>query len=440
MKNYKVILWTHKLLTNGEFSVFLRITKDRKVKYISLGISALPEQWDEQFGRYNEKKKKGVLVHPNFIENNAFLNVQEIKAKDLINDFERNKIDWTLNQFEDAFLNRSKQGKVKPFIQNLVQTMRATDHNGNAECYQRTLHMLELFDKKFDQRYFSEIDIKYVRAFDVFLQMPRETVYTSKKGNTRVVQRKGNSGNSRRIIFKTLRAILNAAIESKEASQSTYPFGKGGFQVAKLGEETEKRYLPSAQLLKMKSDPEVELRESLQYAQKLFLISYFFYGMSFKDMANLKTENIKSLENGSYIVYKRTKTRHNKEAKAINIKLTEELQALINELCEIKKPVDNYLLPIVSIEGLTGETLYKHIKNRLKKFNGHLTTLAEKLNIENIHITSYVSRHTMAMTLQNNNVPREVISQILDHKDTRTTNTYLDSFSSNVIDEAVKVL
>ena len=64
MKNYKVILWTHKTLNSGEFSVFLRITKDRKVKYISLGISAFPEQWDEQFGRYNEKKKKGILVRP----------------------------------------------------------------------------------------------------------------------------------------------------------------------------------------------------------------------------------------------------------------------------------------------------------------------------------------------------------------------------------------
>ena len=162
MKNYKVILWTHKTLISGEFSVFLRITKDRKVKYISLGISALPEQWDEQFGRYNEKKKKGILVHPDFIENNAFLNVQEIKAKDVISDFDRNKIDWTLNQFEEAFLNRSRKGKVKPFFENLIKTLKETDHTGNAICYQRTLDMLELFDKNFDKKIFSEIDIKYL--------------------------------------------------------------------------------------------------------------------------------------------------------------------------------------------------------------------------------------------------------------------------------------
>jgi integrase len=39
-------------------------------------------------------------------------------------------------------------------------------------------------------------------------------------------------------------------------------------------------------------------------------------------------------------------------------------------------------------------------------------------------------RHTMAMTLQDNQVPREIISQILGHNDLSTTNTYLDSFAS----------
>jgi integrase len=438
MKNFKAILWTHKTLINGEFSVFLRITKDRKVKYISLGISAFPEQWDEPFGRFNVKKKKGFLLHPDFIENNALLNAQETKAKDIIDEFERNKIGWTLNQFEEAFLNRSKKGKVKPFLENIIQRMKDTDHTGNALCYQRLLDMLVIFDKNIEKKLFPEIDIKYVRALDTFLQMPRETVYTSKKGNKRIVQRNGCTGNTRRIYFKSLRAVLNMAIEAKEASPTTYPFGKGGFEVAKLGEETEKRYLPSDYLLKIKSThSEKEVNE---YARKLFLFSYFCYGMSFVDMARLTHENVKRLENGQYIVYKRHKTKNSKGAKAINIKLTDELQTLINELCGMKESVENYLLPIVTIEGLSGEKLYNHLKSRLKKLNSYLESMAIEFGISDINITSYVSRHTMAMSLQNNDVPREVISQILGHKDLKTTNTYLDSFNSNVIDEAVKVL
>ena len=106
----------------------------------------------------------------------------------------------------------------------------------------------------------------------------------------------------------------------------------------------------------------------------------------------------------------------------------------------MKEPVENYLLPIVTIEGLSGEKLYNHLKSRLKKLNSYLESMAIEFGISDINITSYVSRHTMAMSLQNNDVPREVISQILGHKDLKTTNTYLDSFNSNVIDEAVKVL
>lgn len=68
--------------------------------------------------------------------------------------------------------------------------MKDTGHTGNAICYQRTLDMLELFDKNFHNKIFSEIDIKYVRALDVFLQMPRETIYTSIKGNKRIVDEK----------------------------------------------------------------------------------------------------------------------------------------------------------------------------------------------------------------------------------------------------------
>ena len=157
-------------------------------------------------------------------------------------------------------------------------------------------------------------------------------------------------------------------------------------------------------------------------------------------MAGLTADNIKRLENGQYLVYKRHKTKNSKAAKAISIKFTEELQTIISELSTVKQPVDHYILPIVTVEGLTGEKLYNHLKTRLDKLNTYLEKMAKEFGIDDINLTSYVSRHTMAMTLQNNEVPREVISQILGHKDMETTNTYLDSFNSNIIDEAVKVL
>ena len=54
-------------------------------------------------------------------------------------------------------------------MDNLITTLKETNHIGNANCYKATLHMLELSDKKFKDKVFAEIDIRYV-AFDVFLQ------------------------------------------------------------------------------------------------------------------------------------------------------------------------------------------------------------------------------------------------------------------------------
>lgn len=434
MAKFKIFLRTFDVKNDGTSPICLRIAKNGQKKFIGLNTYATPNQWDENYGRFIKDKR----VNPNHDKYNAYLNEQETKAEKIIKEFESNKIDWTLNQFEEAFLNHSKKGKIQPFMLNLISTLKSTGHTGNAVNYQSTLDILEIFDKNFSKKLFSEIDIKYIRAFDVFLQTPRETVYTSPKGNTRVVKRSGCSGNTRRIYFKSLRSVLNKAIEANEASPATYPFGKGGFEIAKLGEETEKRYLPSEYLLKIKST--TSTKEVNEYARKLFLFSYFCYGMSFVDMALLTSNNIKRFENGLYITYKRHKTKNSPGAKPINIKLTDELQSLISDLCSYKKPVENYLLPIVTVENLEGEKLYNHFKSRLKKFNTYLADLATEFDIEDINLTSYVSRHTMAMSLQNNEVPREVISQILGHKDLKTTNTYLDSFNSNIIDEAVKVL
>lgn len=434
MKSISIILYKSTLLKSGEHPVVLRITKDRVRKFISLNLSATPDQWNDEFSQFKKDKR----INLDYEKNNAYINRQFLKAKDVIDEFDRNKIDWTLNQFEESFLNRAKKGKVKPFFVNHIQVLKNTGHIGNGKNYERALSIIEIFDKKFDKRLFSEIDIKYVRDFDAFLQTPRESICKWKNGTTRIIQRKGCCGNSRKGYMKQLRSILNLAIEAKEASRSTYPFGKGGFEVAKLEEETEKRYLPSDYLNKIKSA--TALSENLHFARLVFLFSYYCYGMSFVDMAHLTPNNIKRLENGQYIVYKRQKTKYSKKSKSISIKLTDELQTFINDLCSIQVPVENYLLPIVSRKGYTGETLYKHIHNRLYNINGNLDEMAKVLGIDDINITSYVSRHTMAMTLQNNGVKRELISQILDHKDMKTTNTYLDSFANSEIDEAVKVL
>ncbi|KAA6344886.1 hypothetical protein EZS27_007532 [termite gut metagenome] len=277
---YKFILLPYNERKDGTLSVSLRITKDRKRKYFKTGLVAAPEQWDEEQGRYLNSKK----INPKYKEYNAKLSELEVRINNVLRDFEINRIDWTLNQFEDAFLNHSKKGNIYNYFTNHIKTLKETNHVGNAICYNATLHLLELFDKKFSSKVFPEIDIKYVKNFDVFLQ------------------KRGCSGNTRKYYMKALRAILNKAIQDKEASESTYPFGKGGFNVASLEEETVKRYLPIDCMEKIKSS--AMENQTLEFTRRLFLFSYYCYGISFIDAALLSKRNIIRYNGGDYIVYK----------------------------------------------------------------------------------------------------------------------------------------
>ena len=401
------------------YAIWLVVRKNNKRKVMALGIYAEPHQWNDKLEMFVTDKRVPKL-HPDRIYLNEWLTQKKSEILRIIADFDANKIDWTLNQFEQEFFHYSNKGNVKEFFENLIQTYKDTNHIGNANCYSRTLHVLELFDEKLPERVFPEIDIKYVKSFDVFLQK-REC-----------------KGNTRKFYFKTLRAVLNKAIQDGEASETTYPFGKGGFSISSLEEETTKRYLPHDSMLKLKTT--VMDNAVLERTRRLFLFSYYCYGISFIDAALLTKKNIIRYNGGNYIVYKRNKTKEAKKVKPIQIKITSEIQELIDWFSDNTLLIEDYLLPIVSIAGYKGEQLYNHIRSRFGRNNKNLTNLAQALEITDMKLTSYVSRHTMAMTLQDNQVPREVISQILGHSDLATTNTYLDSFTSSVIDEAVKVL
>ncbi|MDM8207286.1 site-specific integrase [Bacteroides gallinaceum] len=401
------------------YAIWLVVRKNNKRKVMALGIYAEPHQWNDKLEMFVTDKRVPKL-HPDRIYLNEWLTQKKSEILRIIADFDSNKIDWTLNQFEQEFFHYSNKGNVKEFFENLIQTYKDTNHIGNANCYSRTLHVLELFDEKLSERVFPEIDIKYVKSFDVFLQK-REC-----------------KGNTRKFYFKTLRAVLNKAIQDGEASETTYPFGKGGFSISSLEEETTKRYLPHDSMFKLKTT--VMDNAVLERTRRLFLFSYYCYGISFIDAALLTKKNIIRYNGGNYIVYKRNKTKEAKKVKPIQIKITPEIQELMNWFSANTLLVEDYLLPIVSIAGYKGEQLYNHIRSRFGRNNKNLANLAKVLEITDVKLTSYVSRHTMAMTLQDNQVPREVISQILGHSDLATTNTYLDSFASSVIDEAVKVL
>ena len=418
-------------LKDGSYPVALVIRKEKQRKMIYLGISAailearkkdgskeIKSQWNETYHRYELDGRKE--LHPDRFKLNGWLDELSGRCEELLKDFDKKKVDWTLNQFESALLNKSKKTGVESYFSEHIDKLSRAGKIGNKACYENCLHILKEYDSRFGKLIFNELDLKYIKDFHDYLQIERK-----------------NKGNTIKYYMKTLRSLLNKAIKDGEASATTYPFGKNGYSVAELAQETEKRYLPSEYLEKLKTAELDSYTKS--WARNLFLFSYYCQGMSFVDMANLTTKNILVFEGGKYIAYRRQKTE-SKSAKIIRIKITEHVQGLLYWFRDNTHLIEGYLLPIVSKDGFEGQELYDHIRNRFKKLNIHLKKLAEELKFEGVKLTSYVSRHSYAMRLKNSGIPEDVISEALGHKDLATTKVYLDSFGNDEIANANEYL
>ena len=160
--------------------------------------------------------------------------------------------------------------------------------------------------------------------------------------------------------------------------------------------------------------------------------------MSFIDEAMLTKNNINTFGAEEHIVYKRQKTQNAKNAKPIKIPVTPAIKEQLEWFKANTTLTGNYLLPVITRD-YEGEQLYDHIRTRYQRLNNNLKKLGKILGIEK-NLTTYVSRHTMAMTLQGNDVSRETISAVLGHRDIKTTMTYLDSLSQNVLDRVAMLL
>ena len=430
MASFKFSLYSGNVSQKG-CPIKLVVRKNNERKVIALNLYAHSHQWDEELQRYKTGKNKE--LHPDRNKNNEYLSRKEVQILDMLGEYDRLKIDWTLNQFEEMFLHKSHQANVCDFFTNLIKNLKETGHDGNAECYQRTLDMLSLFDSQFNKRIFGEIGVKYVNAFDIFLQKPRNTEY---KRGKRTITRKGCCGNTRKYYHKALRAAYNKAISVGDADERFYPYGKGKFEVNKLTEVTAKRYLSNNYIEIIKSTPCKPT--TLEIARRLFLFSYYCHGISYIDMAQLSTKNIYEIENEKYIVYKRYKLRHNKSAKHMYIKITAELESIVDWFKYNTLLTANYLTPCITRD-YEGAKLYEHIKNRRGRYNDALKEVAKELSFS-INLTTYVSRHSVAMRLRNNDVSIDKIAQVFGHNDVATTSIYLDSFENKLIDEVVEVL
>lgn len=398
MASTKLLLYESKTLKNNEHPVVIRIIKDRKMKYISLGFSTIPAFWD------GNQLLKGYV---NFKKANHIIQKKKLQLDDIVLDLENGNKDYSLEELERRFLGSVEKITVFNYCDQFIDRLVETKKIGNATVYKDLLRTLKKFRKNKDL-YFSDINYNFLVSYEEdFLK-------------------NGVSENSISVYMRTLRSLMNKAIKEGCCKEEDYSFKK--YKVSKLSTQTQKRAISKDEMLKV-IDYEAEVGTSVWHSKNYFLFSFYNIGMNFKDMALLKWSTLLN----DRIMYIRAKT-----GKHYDIKIQPRTQEILNFYSSGNEYTDDYVFPILNPQiHKTPQSIKDRINKINKRVNKDLKKIALAVGIKATHsITHYVARHSWASIQKQNGTGTSVISESMGHDSEKTTQIYLQSFVHEVLDEA----
>ncbi|MDL2304846.1 site-specific integrase [Bacteroides sp. OttesenSCG-928-D19] len=393
-----ILCYRSKTLSNGEHPLMIRVCKDGKKKYQSLGISVKPEFWDfkKNQPKRNCPNKEAILL---------LINQKTNEFSNQIVEFKTTNKDFTTAILVEKVNKPVISKTVKQVFDEQIERLFTEKRRGYALSHKQVLNSLLEYNKHLDI-YFSDIDVAWLRKYETWLRS--NNISTNTIG----------------IRFRTIRAVYNIAIKESIVKAEYYPFND--YNVSKLKQETVKRSISKEEILSVIS---YSCNDGLytKLAIDLFTFSYLIAGINFVDMAYLTKENIID----GRLAYFRRKTN-----KLIKAPLQDKAMEIIASYQDNDNP---YLFPILNSFHKTEQQKANRVHKVITKVNKRLKEIGKELNIP-IDLTTYVARHSYATVLKRSGVSTSIISESLGHSSEKVTQIYLDSFENSQIDEAMKNL
>ena len=395
MTTVEVVCYKYKPLRNGELPLKIRVTKDRKVRYVSLGVSTKPEHWD-----FKKNQPKADCPNREYIEKLIANRISEIKAT--IVELKAEERDFTATSLLQKIDTKSSSLSIAEIFLEHLKFLQSCKRTGYMLSIRQTYNSLLKFNGTLDIP-FSEIDVNWLRRYEGWL-------------------RKSNkSENTIGIRFRNLRMIYNKAIEKGAVKKELYPFDS--YKVSKLHKETIKRAIVKDDIKRV-LNYNVNGRDFYtSLAIALFSFSYYMGGINFVDMAYLQGSNIID----GRLVYYRKKT-----SKLINLPMNHEAMEIISRY---NTGLTGYIFPILSFAHNTEQMKLNRLHKVSTEVNKALKLIGQELGLP-IKLTTYVARHSFATVLKRAGVSTSIISESLGHSSEKITQIYLDSFENSQINEA----
>ena len=400
-----------------EGGLYFQIIHNRIVRQLNTDYKVFAEEWDAE--------SESVVVNGSL--SNLLLGIQERLAWDVarlekvVRSLETERRRFTADDVITMFHKLTKESSLFTFMHGVIAQLKQLGKVRTSETYTATLKSFMAFRDEQD------VPLDGISS-DMMLMYEAH------------LKARGVRMNTISFYMRNLRAVYNRAVE-KGLTQPNNPFR----HVYTGVDKTVKRAIP-IKAIKALKELDLSMKPSLDFARDMFLFSFYTRGMSFVDIAYLKKTD---LQNG-ILTYRRRKT-----GQELSIKWEKCMAEIIAKYPENKT---DYLLPIIKEEGngrnsvshqacLNGRVVTDEGKanerrqydNTLHLVNYRLKELSTMLKLQR-PLTMYVARHSWARAAKAKNVPLSVISEGMGHDSEATTQIYLASLETSVVDKANKMI
>ncbi len=389
-----ILCYKSKTLADGSHPLMIRVCKDGKKKYQSLGISVLPQFWDFEKNRPRRNC-------PNKAQIEKLIADKSREYAEQIIEFQTESKSFTASSLIDKVNRPLLKHTVGDVFLMQIDVLKRQNRTGYAMSHLEVYNSLVKFNGHLDI-YFSDIDVAWLREYESTLRAD------------------GIAENTIGRRLRTLRAVFNVAIEQNIVKADYYPFK--AYKVSKLHQATAKRAISKEDIEKV-----LHYKSKNHYsclAIDLFAFSYYMGGINFVDMAYLQVANIVD----NRLVYTRKKT-----GKLIRLPLQQKAMEVIKKYLSPFYDDTDYIFPILSDFHKTAQQQRNRIHKVITNVNKRLKEIGKALEIP-IDLTSYVARHSFATVLKRAGVSTSIICESLGHSSEKVTQIYLDSFENSQID------
>lgn len=385
-------------LNDGRYPLKVRVTYGRKRSYYPTGKNYTLAEWD-MLPRTRSKEAASDRRDIENSYNHIRSIVEELAHAGM---FSLNTLNVRLRGAASTTINKAFRAKI--------EELRKRGNIGNMDNYQCVLNCIERFAGQY---------IPYNAITTAWVERYAEHLRQEGKAQATIAIR-----------LRTLRAILNNALNLGIIRPSDYPFGRGKYEIQNgAGRKMALTLDQIGQIARYTDDKSVA---NIKY-RDYWLFLYLCNGINVADFVQLRYSDIINGE----IYFKRQKTLNtSRTLKDIRVVITEPMEAIIKRWGN-PAHLNNYIFPHLKGDETPIQQRRK-TQDIIRRINRAMAHIAKQLGIE--HISTYTARHSFATVLKRSGANIAYISESLGHSSLQTTQNYLASFERDERERNAKLL